>query len=194
MERTKYQVVFLGSSNVGKTKLFNRMTHQIKAITVPTINFASATICKNLNGRDIEIELWDTAGQERFRSLTSFYTKSANGIFLVFDLSDINASDDELNYIRQQIDNAPRNVSVLIIGNKTDLIENNNENPKIEYIKNKIKHFDYIQTSALNGSHVSDALDLMINQIEYNQPIDKDDEPILIKEPSSTENANSKCC
>lgn len=195
MNSTKYQVVFLGSSNVGKTLLFNRMTDQVQAITKPTVNFSSATICKNLNGKEIEIELWDTAGQERYRSLASFYTKSANGIFLVFDLSEINASDDELNYIRQQIDNSPRDISVLIIGNKTDLIENNNAiNPKLEYIKNQIKHFDYIQTSALDGSNVTEALDLMAAQIECIQPYDNNDGSILIKEHSSTEKSYSQCC
>ncbi|MCB0370841.1 MAG: hypothetical protein KDD45_15820 [Bdellovibrionales bacterium] len=30
--------------------------------------------------------MWDTAGQERFRTITSAYYKSAQGIILVFDL------------------------------------------------------------------------------------------------------------
>jgi Ras-related protein Rab-1A len=32
------------------------------------------------------MQIWDTAGQERFRTITSAYYKSAQGILLVFDL------------------------------------------------------------------------------------------------------------
>ena len=36
----------------------------------------------------ISAKIWDTAGQERFRTITKSFYKNANGVILVFDLSD----------------------------------------------------------------------------------------------------------
>lgn len=166
----KYQVVFLGSSCVGKTTLFNKMCNKLKSNVLPTIEYSSVNVTLSLNGKEVSIQLWDTAGQEMYRSMTSIYTRNANGIFLVFDLSNVDDSEDEMNYIKQQIENSPRDVSILIIGNKVDLFEGNQApfNPKLQNIKNEIKHFDYIETSGLNGLNVQNALELMATHLEEN--------------------------
>ncbi|XP_040361902.1 ras-related protein RABC2a [Rosa chinensis] len=66
--------------------------------------------------------IWDTAGQERFRTLTSSYYRSAQGIILVYDvtrrdtftnLSDVWAKEVELYSTNQDC------VKVLV-GNKVD--------------------------------------------------------------------------
>ena len=33
--------------------------------------------------------IWDTAGQEKYYSITSSYFRKVDGVFLVFDLTDI---------------------------------------------------------------------------------------------------------
>jgi len=44
---------------------------------------------KNLtvNGQLIALQLWDTAGQERYRSITRQYFRKADGVVVVYDVT-----------------------------------------------------------------------------------------------------------
>jgi small GTP-binding protein len=36
-----------------------------------------------IDGRKVKLQIWDTAGQEKYRTITSAYYRSAQGILLV---------------------------------------------------------------------------------------------------------------
>ena len=40
-----------------------------------------------IDNKIISLQLWDTAGQERFQSVTKAYYRGAQGIILVYDIS-----------------------------------------------------------------------------------------------------------
>ncbi|CAN1353528.1 Ras-related protein RABC2a, partial [Linum perenne] len=73
-------------------------------------------------GKKLKLTIWDTAGQERFRTLTSSYYRNAQGIILVYDvtqretftnLSDVWAKEVDLYCTNQDC------VKILV-GNKVD--------------------------------------------------------------------------
>ena len=47
-----------------------------------------------VDGKSIKFQIWDTAGQDRFRTITSSYYKGANGIIMVYDISDPKSFED----------------------------------------------------------------------------------------------------
>ena len=64
--------------------------------------------------------LWDTAGQERFKFLSALYYRSAQGITLVYDITD-KTSFDNLKYWINEIEQKANNWTIFLIGNKSDL-------------------------------------------------------------------------
>ncbi len=44
---------------------------------------------------ELALQIWDTAGQERFHRITATYYKGANGIVLVYDVTDKKGFDSE---------------------------------------------------------------------------------------------------
>lgn len=46
------------------------------------------------DSRTIKFQIWDTAGQERFRTITSAYYKGADGIIMVYDMTEPGSVDD----------------------------------------------------------------------------------------------------
>ena len=50
----------------------------------------------------IRLEIWDTAGQERFKAITRSYLRGAEGILLVYDITDPPSFDDVKSWIRSK--------------------------------------------------------------------------------------------
>ena len=85
-----YKILLLGDSAVGKSCLLLRYcdnAFQETHLTTIGLDFRLKTV-ELEDGKKIKIQIWDTAGQDRFRAITRNYYKGANGILLVFDVTD----------------------------------------------------------------------------------------------------------
>ncbi|KAL9647497.1 hypothetical protein ABK040_006857 [Willaertia magna] len=114
------------------------------------------------------LDVLDTAGQDEFRALRDQYYRSANCILSVCDLTNRRTLDEVENTIEtfyrvKDADNLP----IVIIGNKLDLIEQENQTREItkemvdEVIKKVCSYSTlkpiYIETSAKTGYNIDDA-------------------------------------
>ena len=76
-------------AGVGKTCLLLRYANEAFSptfITTIGIDFKIKNI--QLGNKRIKLQIWDTAGQERFRTITTSYFRGAQGILLVYDVTD----------------------------------------------------------------------------------------------------------
>ena len=68
--------------------------------------------------------IWDTAGQEKFFSLTKGYFKKADGVLIIFDLTDSHTFDRIEKYWIEQIkEKSEENCIKVMIGNKADCLQ-----------------------------------------------------------------------
>ena len=69
----------------------------------------------------IPVVLWDTAGQERFRTITYGFYKNANGVILVYDISNRKSFLNIKTWLAAISEHASDSITKVLVGNKTDL-------------------------------------------------------------------------
>merc|ERR1719379_3281515 len=93
-----FKLLLVGDSCVGKSSLLLRFidnTFSEQFISTIGVDFKIKTI--EIGGKVIKLQIWDTAGQERFRTITTSYFRGAQGILLVYDVSDRGSFDNIKN-------------------------------------------------------------------------------------------------
>ncbi|KAI9469919.1 MAG: P-loop containing nucleoside triphosphate hydrolase protein [Benjaminiella poitrasii] len=118
------KLLLIGNSNVGKSSLLLRFTDDTflpQEEVSATIGVDFKVSMMEVNGKMYKLTIWDTAGQERFRTLTSSYYRGAQGVILVYDVSN-RETFDALNTWWNEVNTycSSPDVVKMIVGNKVD--------------------------------------------------------------------------
>ena len=165
-EKIIYNIAFVGNSVVGKTNIFGRLLgKEFNKESGPTLTTIFANKSIELKGRSIVAYLQDTPGIETYRSIIKLYYKAADGVFVVYDITDKSSFDDVDYFIENIKNNNNKNASIIIIGNKCDLKKK--RQITVEQGKSKAKKYgvDFIETSALSGENIEKAFEIMIKKV-----------------------------
>lgn len=120
-----------------------------------------------INKTTIKLQIWDTAGQERYRTITNAYYKGADGIIIVFDVTN-KESFQNINSWLEEIDkNVGEEVNIMIFANKSDITAPEEVQVSDEEINeySKTKGIPIIKTSARTGEGVDDSFLDMTKQL-----------------------------
>ena len=156
-EIPKYKLIFLGDQSVGKSCILNRFmndtfTEEYQATI--GLDFQSKNV--QIDNQDIHLLLYDTAGQEKFRSLIPMYTRDANIILLVYDISSKDSFVHLTDWLNDLTTINKDEVIFAVVGNKIDLEEQ--RVVKLEEGENFAKEHDFIfaEVSAKTGDGFSE--------------------------------------
>jgi Ras-related protein Rab-8A len=119
----------------------------------------------DLCGKQVKLQIWDTAGQERFRTITTSYFRGAQGILLVYDVTDPVSFSNINNWMSQIHQHADLHVNKILIGNKCDMDEERKvsvEEGRGLAEKYKIPFFE---TSAKSKVNVGEAFEAIANDV-----------------------------
>ncbi len=166
---TVYKVLLLGDSTVGKTCFLLRYcdkTFQEAHLSTIGLDYRLKTMTLQ-NGKNIKLQIWDTAGQDRFRAITKNYYKGANGIILIYDITNLQSYENVKNWIAQIREEANPNVVIYLAGNKIDVVE------ELRMVKTedgqKIAdefNLPFYETSAKSGINVNKIFDDLVEKVD----------------------------
>jgi small GTP-binding protein len=175
-----FKSIVVGDGGVGKTALTLRFskgffTEDYK-MTIG-VDFHVKTIDLETEEGPIrcKLQLWDTGGQERFSSIRPMYYRGSLGAVLVFDLTNYASFEHLPQWIEEVRANIKNEIPLLLVGNKSDLMDQ--RTISIKEINQFTKDFNlyYMETSAKTGDGVGDCFYilacLMIDQVVPKQLI-----------------------
>lgn len=119
-----FKIIIIGDSGVGKTNILSRyIKNSFSFDTRSTVGVEFGAKKVEVNGYKVKNQIWDTAGQERYRSITNTYYKGAKGALVVYDISKRDTFDNANKWINELRMNGEKDVCIVLVGNKSDLLE-----------------------------------------------------------------------
>ena len=188
------KILIIGDSGVGKSSIMLRYSDdQYIDQSIPTIgvDFKIRTI--NLDDKIYKLQIWDTAGQERFRTITSSYYRGAQGIIIVYDISNVDTFKNVKMWITECERYAATNVKIIIVGNKSDISENNRQ---VQYSTGldfaNCYGYKFLETSAKTGNTIDKTFRVIIDEIIQKHDLKSDKKKVNINGAPISQ--NKKCC
>ena len=192
----KIKILILFNTSVGKTSFILKYANnyfQEEYLSSIGIDF----IVKEIIIKDIKYKLilYDTAGQERFKSLSLNVLKNADGVILIYDITDVKSFQSISEWIKNVKEMKRNNFPMILLGNKIDLEEQRKvkigDGEKLA-LKNKIKFFEI---SNKTGVNINSACLFLVDKIlEYNEENLRRNTSIISSETSISLINKKKCC
>jgi len=159
------KLILLGNSGVGKTSIMIRFdSKKFMENTVSTTGVDFRTKKFSINRTPVNCQLWDTAGQERFCGITRAYYRDADGVLVVYDVTDEMSLKGLDRWIEDLRNNASESCKKILLCNKIDLPHDSELVAKGKELASE-NGFTFCRTSAKSGHNISQAVKHISRQI-----------------------------
>ena len=159
-------IMTLGISSVGKTSFIFRFTenkYQNSYFATVGIDYKIKEI--ELKNKKYKLLFYDTLGQEKFKSIAPNLIKKANGIIIMYDITNKSSFDSIPEIIQNIKEQRGNDFPMVLVGNKADLEEDREikkEQGEDLAFKNVMGFFE---VSNKEGTNIEEAGLALVNKI-----------------------------
>ena len=163
------KIIPLGQSATGKSSILSRFNDDsFPERIVPTIGSVEFRKNITLNGKKFSLRIDDTAGQERFDGITSSFIRDADGVLLIFDVTDWVSFKNGIPRMRELLVHyLDDSASIILVGNKVDVEDEREVTRKQAEELAANLGVRYFETSAKTGQNIQKVFEELANEI-YN--------------------------
>jgi len=162
--KLKFKIVVCGDPAVGKTSMILRFTDKaFRRKYIPTIGVNMSTRKVQYKDYLVEFILWDIAGQVKFQKMRRLFYEGTNAQIIVCDLTRQETYDSLKTWFKDVKDHVTKDIPVVIVGNKSDLILQITEG-SLKSLANELNCACFM-TSALTGQNVDETFNLLAEKL-----------------------------
>lgn len=115
-----YNIILIGDDKVGKSMFLTQLDANNKQAN-GLININDLFKYVKIRNTEIKIHIWDTAGLEKYKSLTQNYYKQADGVIVMYDITEEKTLYKGEKWYKDAKDSLRKDVITYLVGNKIDL-------------------------------------------------------------------------
>ena len=165
--------ILIGDSTVGKTCFLTRyFKNQFNEAFLSTIGIDKEIKHVKVGNDSYKMTLWDTAGQERFKTLPKKYYQNADGVLLLFDVTNEDTFNNVSKWMKDIKDNANKavnsesgkelEIALYLIGNKIDKSDERVISKELAETQAKSLGMKYFEVSCKINLNVTEVMARMI--------------------------------
>jgi len=195
----QFKLVLIGDTGVGKSCIllrFAEFTFTDSNISTIGVDFRFRTV--KYDKKNVKLQIWDTAGQERFRTITSAYYRGADGIIMVYDVTNQESFKHINDWLIEVNRYSSEDTCKLLLGNKCEEgVEKVVSTEQAKSYATSLK-IPFMETSAKDGLNIDEAFmtmtaDLMKAREKRGASVASTDTHNLSNN-SKTPKTNKGCC
>ena len=191
----KIQILTLGDGKVGKTSILKRYNEDaFTSHHLTTIGIDFITKDVQINNETVPVKIWDTAGQERFRTITHTFYKQAEGVLLVFDVTDKTSYENLHGWINRIHEHANENIIKYLIANKIDMNEERKVTKEEGQKMANQYNMKYFETSAKTNTNITESIEGLAKDIFENVAATPDSTRVSVAQANKTAKKNDGGC
>ncbi|KAH3767265.1 Ras family protein [Pelomyxa schiedti] len=176
---TSHEIIVLGDAGVGKSAITLKfLTHSVPTEYDPTIEDHYVKSGFVIDGRTCTLEFLDTCcGHDEFTSMLEPSIRRHNAFLIIIatnSLSTFTFVDSLVSQILRLKEKTDlSSLAVVLCGNKVDLVEERVvKSEQLAELAHKL-NVPYIETSAITGQNVNEAIDLLVREIHKREACKK---------------------
>ena len=204
-----YKVLILGNSSVGKTSFLIRFSDdKFDPETLTTVGVDYKTKYIKRKDKNVKMQICDTAGQERFRTIAKNLYRNADGIIVMYDITNKKSFQDIKDWIASINENLDtEKIGLIIVGNKIDLKDKREVKEDMGKDLEIKKNIKVIEASAKENINVNETFIELLEKMEklnlgiknYSSYGDDDEQneekkSVKLKDARPGRGNNGNCC
>jgi small GTP-binding protein len=195
------KILIVGDLSTGKSALVNRFMSNVyteEHFATVGIRYKSKFILREQ--QQYSLQIWDSSGNKNAIQFVKNYYQLVNGFLYVYDVGNYRSFQDLTYWLQLMNDDLPR----VLVGCKNDSLKKEVPTELAAQFA-KENHMEFVETSALEGTMVNEAFQLLICKIietKFGRPISNSFNDMItlssVSDRSSTltqsHTENTSCC
>ena len=165
-EDQEFKIVLVGNAAAGKTSIINRLIKKsFNEYNPSTVGAMFLTHRVEIEGKGYKLQIWDTAGQERLRAIAPLYYRDAQGVILVYDVTNQQSFEGLDSWFHDLSEKGSERTCTVVVGNKIDLVDEQRVNNEEASLMAAKKMSTLILASAKDGRGIEEAVVTLVKRI-----------------------------